>query len=321
MNTDTILRLLSNSGFYNLRADADYIYMEDPACVIRAFETFVEYAWFAIAIFTGLMLFGWAITLIRGAKNDYINNAKNLIILFSMLSLVPALMNLIYGGDIFALGCKTISISIKDAHELLELRHAKLGEDATELYEKLDIYDAGIVAQPVTVTQYETKVAQDSPEIKITTVETVAVSAQEAANKDVIYTMQNGEKFRRVGGTRAWRNSNPGNIRYTDFAKRVGAIGSAGGFAVFPNEEIGLYAIEALLRTNTYSKLTVAGAISKYAPPSENNTSGYQRKIEKMTGISINKPMADLTDDEMQRVVRAIKTIEGWKAGEIKKDI
>ena len=76
-----------------------------------------------------------------------------------------------------------------------------------------------------------------------------------------------------------------------------------------------MYAIEALLRTDSYNKLTVAGAISRYAPPSENNTSAYHRQIEKLTGLSINKRMADLTAAELTRVASAIRHIEGWREG------
>ena len=44
MNTTTILQLLKNSGFHGLRADAEFIYMEDPSCILRSFETFINYA-------------------------------------------------------------------------------------------------------------------------------------------------------------------------------------------------------------------------------------------------------------------------------------
>lgn len=42
----------------------------------------------------------------------------------------------------------------------------------------------------------------------------------------------------RSGGTKAWRNNNPGNMIYSakGFAIRHGAIGKAGGMAVFPSE-------------------------------------------------------------------------------------
>lgn len=140
-------------------------------------------------------------------------------------------------------------------------------------------------------------------------------SKAKASNNDVIYTAPDGTQFRRTGGTRAWRNMNPGNIRYSDFAKRAGAIGEAGGFAVFPDEETGMRAISQLLRSDSYNRLTVAGAISRYAPPVENNTAAYHKQIQDLTGLSINRRMSDLNDAELSRVANAIRQIEGWKQG------
>ena len=133
--------------------------------------------------------------------------------------------------------------------------------------------------------------------------------------KNVIYHMPDSSKYRKSEGTRAWKNTNPGNIRYSNFTKSAGAIGKAGGFSVFPDEATGQQAIEKLLKTDSYNKLTVAGAISRYAPPVENDTASYQRNLEKMTGISVNKRMADLTPEELSRVAGAIKKIEGWREG------
>lgn len=337
MNVDTILKLLQNSGFHGLRADAEFIYMEDPSCILRSFETFAEYAWFCIMVLTGVLLCGWAISMLRGAKNDIFTNLRNLIIILGVLTLTRPILNLIYGDDLFARGCKTIAVSIEDTNKLLDARNAKLGTD-TEQHEQIDIYDSGATdgTAPDTTTisstpDQSTNATTDTSEVNAqpdtdnttpepvsptvpTTIDKVAVAAA-ADGKNVIYTMPDGARVKRVGGTRAWRNTNPGNIRYSEFARRIGAIGQAGGFAVFPTEEIGMYAIEALLRTDSYNKLTVAGAISRYAPPSENNTSAYHRQIEKLTGLSINKRMADLTAAELTRVASAIRHIEGWREG------
>jgi hypothetical protein len=75
-------------------------------------------------------------------------------------------------------------------------------------------------------------------------------------------------------------------------------------------------ALRALLKSDRYANLTVAAAIYKYAPPSDHNdTRSYQRKLSKMTGISLNKKLNQLTPEEMERVVNTIKVIEGWKPG------
>lgn len=144
--------------------------------------------------------------------------------------------------------------------------------------------------------------------------DTIAITAM-AQRYDVVYTRANGDKFRRSGGTRAWRNMNPGNIRYSDFARRAGAIGHAGGFAVFPDEATGMNAISELLRSDKYRNLTISQAIFKYAPPHENNTASYKASLRRKTGLSINKKIFELNDEQMTRVVNAIREVEGWRAG------
>ena len=144
--------------------------------------------------------------------------------------------------------------------------------------------------------------------------DTVAITAA-AQRYDVVYTRANGNQFRRSGGTRAWRNMNPGNIRYSDFARRAGAIGHAGGFAVFPDEATGMNAISELLRSDKYRNLTISQAIFKYAPPHENNTASYKASLRRKTGLSINKKIFELNDEQMTRVVNAIREVEGWRVG------
>ena len=317
MNTDVILRLLQNSGFHIRGMDDAYLYLEDPACVLRSFETFLEYAWIVIVCITGLLLFGWAISMIRGSKNDIFTNLRNLIIMLGTVSAVAPIVNLIWGDDLFARGCDTIQIPFTELNKMLDARNLALGDsDENKLYENLTIYDSGLGGTtPYSVAPLAR--AGAPVDIDIGTASQPAVRAQETSNKDIIFTNPDGSQYRRTGGTRAWRNNNPGNIRYTEFARRAGAIGQAGGFAVFPNEDVGMRAIEQLLRSDSYRNLTVAGAISKYAPPTENNTAGYHRHIEELTGISVNRRISDLDDAEMARMTQAIRQIEGWGPGRI----
>ena len=144
MNTNTIIRLLENSGFHKVRVDASFVYMEDPSCILRSFETFAHYAWFAILVLTGFMLTGWAISMIRGAKNDFFTNLRNLIIIFGVLSIAKPMMNIIYGDDLFARGCRTITVPMTEMNRLLDARNSKLkSRDEFDLYEDFDIYDSG----------------------------------------------------------------------------------------------------------------------------------------------------------------------------------
>jgi hypothetical protein len=132
----------------------------------------------------------------------------------------------------------------------------------------------------------------------------------------VKYTASDGSGFIRTGGSRTWRNMNPGAIRPGKICDQYGACGSAGGFAVFPTEEQGMNALLGLLKSDKYANLTIAAAIYKYAPPSDHNdTRSYQQKLSKMTGLNLNKKLNQLTPSELDRVANAIKTIEGWRSG------
>lgn len=415
METATIIRLLSNAGFRVLGTDGANLYIEDPSCILRSFQTFTEYAWIILTFITGMLIFGWAISMIRGAKNNIFINLRNLTIMFGTLAAAGAILNMIYGGDLFARGCQTVAVDINTVNEMLDMRQKKMSPQQTDLYESIDIYDSGVVRANVTAnntddandnTSTDNTVIGDEistlddaddkfisisqklsdtdkdklldilrrapdgtltiPRDQIKTDDDVLnklpngglpienipsvdelrdrlipapsqrdatatnpsthhpsnPSEQEytsavALGRDVVYTTADGRRVRRTGGTRAWRNQNPGNIRYSEFSRNAGAIGQAGGFAVFPDEETGTRAISSLLRGQSYNNLTIARAITRYAPPSENNTAAYHRRIQQITGLNINRRISDLSDGELSRVVDAIRAIEGWEAGRI----
>lgn len=414
METATIIRLLSNAGFRVLGTDGANLYIEDPSCILRSFQTFTEYAWIILTFITGMLIFGWAISMIRGAKNNIFINLRNLTIMFGTLAAAGAILNMIYGGDLFARGCQTVAVDINTVNEMLDMRQKKMSPQQTDLYESIDIYDSGVVRAnvtenntdddndntstgntvigneisipddvdgkivpisqklsdtdkakllgilrrapdgPLTIPRDNIKTDDDvnklpNDELPIENIPSVneprdrlipAPSQRDATannpsahhpsnpseqeytsavalGRDVVYTTADGRRVRRTGGTRAWRNLNPGNIRYSEFSRNAGAIGQAGGFAVFPDEETGTRAISSLLRGQSYNNLTIARAITRYAPPSENNTAAYHRRIQQITGLNINRRISDLSDGELSRVVDAIRAIEGWEAGRI----
>lgn len=121
----------------------------------------------------------------------------------------------------------------------------------------------------------------------------------------------------RSGETRAWRNNNPGNIRNTDFAKRRGSLGKAGGFAVFPNEATGRQAVVDLLSTDTYQSLTINGAINRYAPSIENSTRNYQTLIQNFTGLDGGTILNTLNTQQLNGAANAIGRVEGWRVGTV----
>jgi hypothetical protein len=131
----------------------------------------------------------------------------------------------------------------------------------------------------------------------------------------VVYFSDDGNKLVRQGGSRAWRNNNPGNIRYTEFSRQHGAIGTAGGFAVFPDYQAGRNALSLLLRNAKYIHLSISAAISRYAPPKENDTERYLALMARMTGLDIQRRLVDLNASDFEKVVGAIQQIEGYIVG------
>ncbi len=117
------------------------------------------------------------------------------------------------------------------------------------------------------------------------------------------------------GGHRNWRNNNPGNIRKGSFTQSHGAIGDDGSFAVFNSMDDGYQAQADLLQTGNYQNKSLEGAIYRYAPPSENDSAGYVNYVASKTGIDPNKKMSDMTDAEMDSIVRAMSDHEGMKNG------
>lgn len=118
-------------------------------------------------------------------------------------------------------------------------------------------------------------------------------------------------------GARNWRNFNPGNIEYGDFAKKHGAIGSDGRFAVFPDYESGRKAKEGLIfEGKNYKDKSLVDAIARYAPPSENDTKAYQSAVMASVGGQ-NKKMSEYTPAERARIMDAMERQEGFKPGKV----
>jgi RHS repeat-associated protein len=145
----------------------------------------------------------------------------------------------------------------------------------------------------------------------------VPVSAR-AEGRATVYRCNDGSQETRSGGTLTWRNNNPGNLRPGPYANSVGSIGSAHGFAVFSSYQAGLLALNVRLRTGDWPQLTIAQAISRYAPPTENNTAAYIAAVTEAVGRPASTRLGQLNDTEMRSVVRAILRHEGYRPGTIR---
>ena len=131
----------------------------------------------------------------------------------------------------------------------------------------------------------------------------------------VHYFDEKGNMTIRSGGSKAWRNNNPGNMVYIPrgYAVRHGAIGKAGGMAVFPTEEIGRKALTDLLKSSNYNNLKITEFPEKY---DKDNAKEYRRMILSISKLDPNTCIKDLKPKEYNQFQEAIERIEGWEAGE-----
>ncbi|HGN2971701.1 TPA: structural protein [Proteus mirabilis] len=92
---------------------------------------------------------------------------------------------------------------------------------------------------------------------------------------------------------RGERNNNPGNIRHGSKWQGLSAQQTDPIFCQFVSPEYGIRAIYKLLQTyqNKYELNTVESIIDRYAPPNENNTTGYINRAAKDIGVSVNEPI------------------------------
>lgn len=92
---------------------------------------------------------------------------------------------------------------------------------------------------------------------------------------------------------RGERNNNPGNIRHGSKWQGLSAQQTDKDFCQFVSPEYGIRAIYKLLQTyqKIYELNTVESIIDRYAPPNENNTTGYINRAAKDIGVSVNEPI------------------------------
>jgi len=139
-----------------------------------------------------------------------------------------------------------------------------------------------------------------------------ATGAHEEANRTTVITCADSTEEVRHGGTPAWRNNNPGNLNASKLA-----VGTSRGFAVFNTVAEGNEAMWEQLGRDAARGLTLGEWISKYAPPSENDTQRYLDVVARGSGIGANTSLAALTETSIQDVILAMQRHEGWSPGTV----
>ena len=137
--------------------------------------------------------------------------------------------------------------------------------------------------------------------------------------QEITYERENGSKVIYAGGTPAWRNNNPGNLKTGPFTRDHGAIsGRREKFAIFPDYETGRKALVALLKIPKYQAKTIGECVKPYAPKSDgNNPVRYRKLIKRFTSLDLNRKMNSLSVKELENLIDAIERIEGTKPGKV----
>lgn len=111
---------------------------------------------------------------------------------------------------------------------------------------------------------------------------------------------------------RGIRNNNPGNIKKNDIEwEGLSAIQTDNTFFQFTDPIYGIRALTKILRTyrDKYDLKNIWAIISRYAPPSENDTEAYKNFVTKKTGLSMLKEIDNSVEGYFP-VVKAIILME-----------
>lgn len=113
--------------------------------------------------------------------------------------------------------------------------------------------------------------------------------------------------------SRGLRNNNPGNIRLGSFRyKGERAQSSDSAFRQFESVEWGYRALFVLLHTYAvkHGCRTLRQIINRYAPPVENHTDNYIRRVAYATHLSPDEEISTTDGAVMTAVVAAMSEVE-----------
>ena len=119
--------------------------------------------------------------------------------------------------------------------------------------------------------------------------------------------------------SRGIENCNPGNIRHSKvFYQGEVQPSRDSSFKQFRSMAWGYRAMFILLDTyrKRYGLNTIRGMISRYAPPSENNTEAYIARVEKSSKIGRHTPLDTLQEEQMVPIVCAMSAVENGVAAD-----
>jgi hypothetical protein len=145
------------------------------------------------------------------------------------------------------------------------------------------------------------------------------VEAVEVAGKS--YVLYQTEV--RTGGSSSWLANNPGNMDYTPDLVEWGAYEGKKlkwgkhRFAIFPNEETGLRAVQRFLRKHQ-GRRDITLMMNLFAPAGDlsNDPQLYAKRVASGLGVPLGTLVSDLTDEQLAVFAGTIKEVEGWTVGQ-----
>jgi len=163
-----------------------------------------------------------------------------------------------------------------------------------------------------------------------------------SVGKERVYEREDGSQLERSGGTVAWRNNNPGNLKFgfidsvdTEHLPRTkdqalaaakkefdGVVGlDQHGNAVFESYEAGRAAQIKLFEKN-WGEKTVPDMLQKYSKPDYSGPTHYKEQLDTVYAVAANegvdlhgKKINDLSPKEKAALADGVGKAEGWNSG------
>lgn len=98
----------------------------------------------------------------------------------------------------------------------------------------------------------------------------------------------------------SYANNNPGNLK---FVGQQGASLGSGGYASFETPEAGLAALHNQVKLDAGRDLNVRDFVTKYAPPSENDTELYIKQLNASLKTNDNTKISSIPEDDLVKFI------------------
>ncbi len=138
-NLAQVAQILDKAGYTLQNCEVGFLCITDPTCIWPPLLEFIHNAWLVLTFITGVLLAGWAATMLRGANHDMVKNLRSLVLIFGTLSVALPAVNLLGAGRAVVNSCDTIKLSQSHIDELVRMRNQSMQQQP---FENFDIRDS-----------------------------------------------------------------------------------------------------------------------------------------------------------------------------------